>query len=480
MRSNNGPGSGHRAQTCRCIIEGWEFAAGKKVLVAKPIIIFILVFLFAPFATRYALCASADEPLELDQLIEEALKNSPELLVAESKTAASVHRIPQAKSLPDPMFMFGYQNEGTKKLTLGEEADSMGMFSLSQMFLFPGKRALKGDMATQDMESLKAMHKATQLKTIATVKQLYYDLFLAHKTVDILKRLTEFFSRIEDAANARYSSGMGSQQEVIMAQTEKYMLLEKEEMQKQKIQAVQGMLNTAVGRPVDTPMGRPVNLSYTSYKVSMKDLLRTTKDNSPELRSREKMIEGAKAKLEMARKEYYPDFTIAANYYPKTNGFMDMWSMTATINIPIFYKTKQDQAVLEAQANLLGAEREAKTVEYMLSSSIRDNYSMARTAENLMKLYKEGVIPKTYQDFQLALSGYAAGKTEAITAISRLKALLDTELLYWIQYVEREKAIARLDALTGETGSEFKVQDPEKNNTMQGQDSADRGSGGRN
>jgi hypothetical protein len=93
----------------------------------------------------------------------------------------------------------------------------------------------------------------------------------------------------------------------------------------------------------------------------------------------------------------------------------------------------------------------------MLSSAIRENYSMAQTGEKLMTLYKEGVSPKIRQDFQLALSGYTIGKIEAITAISRLKALLDTELLFWGQYVEREKAIARLDALTGGGSSEFPV-----------------------
>jgi len=59
------------------------------------------------------------------------------------------------------------------------------------------------------------------------------------------------------------------------------------------------------------------------------------------------------------------------------------------------------------------------------------------------------LIPKTVQDFQLALSGYTAGKVEAITVISRLKALLEFELLYWGQFVEREKAIARIEAITG-------------------------------
>ena len=49
---------------------------------------------------------------------------------------------------------------------------------------------------------------------------------------------------------------MGMQQEVLMAQTEKYMLLEKEEMQKQKIQSLEAMLNATVGREVNTPLGQ--------------------------------------------------------------------------------------------------------------------------------------------------------------------------------------------------------------------------------
>jgi hypothetical protein len=85
----------------------------------------------------------------------------------------------------------------------------------------------------------------------------------------------------------------------------------------------------------------------------------------------------------------------------------------------------------------------------MLLSAIRENYAMVKTAEKLLALYKESLIPKTYQDFELSLAGYVSGKSEAITVITRLKGLLDYELLYWAQYIEREKAIARLDAITG-------------------------------
>jgi len=452
MRSSSQPVSAHRL-AAGSKSSGSHPKRNPSAICRRLFLICLLLFTFH-FSLSYT---AYTKELILGDLVEEALKNSPELLVSETKVAASGFRIPQAKSLPDPMFMFGYQNEGFRRFTLGDEPDAMGMFSLSQMFLFPGKRALKGEMATKDMESFKDMYKATQLKVIATVKQLYYELFLANKSIDILKETTEFFSRIEDAASARYSSGMGSQQEVVMAQTEKYMLIEKETMQKQKIETVTGMLNTTIGRDASSPLGRPVDPPQTPYAFSLEELIRKAKKDSPEIRSREKMVEAADAKVKMAQKEYYPDFTIGANYYPRTKGLTDMASLTATINIPIFYKTKQDQAVLEAKANQLGAKRELASTEYMLSSAIRENYSMAQTGEKLMTLYKEGVSPKIRQDFQLALSGYTIGKIEAITAISRLKALLDTELLFWGQYVEREKAIARLDALTGGGSSEFPV-----------------------
>ena len=40
--------------------------------------------------------------------------------------------------------------------------------------------------------------------------------------------------------------------------------------------------------------------------------MKTALSNSPEIKSRNKMIEAADTKLQMAKKEYYPDFSINA------------------------------------------------------------------------------------------------------------------------------------------------------------------------
>jgi outer membrane protein TolC len=396
----------------------------------------------------FSVSCFADQ-LKLKDLVDEAMQKSPEILAAEARASAARFRIPQAKSLPDPMFMFGYQNEGFSRYSYGDELMSQWMFSGSQTFPFPGKRALKGEIASKDAETFDDMNMLARLKVAAKIRELFYDLFLAYKNIDLIKERLSLFSRIEDAALARYSSGMGSQQEVLMAQTEKYMLIEKEEMLKQKIQSVEAMLNATIGRDVKTPLGRPVEPEYIVYGRSLDEMLMHAYEKSPELKAKERMVSAAELKVALANKEYYPDFTITAEYDRKGGPFLDMWALTTTINIPLYYKTKQRQGVLEAEAMQTETRRELEATKLMIASNIRDNYSMIRTAERLMDLYKSGLIPKSYQDFESSLAGYAAGKLEALTVISRLKSLIEFENLYWVQLAEREKAIARVESAAG-------------------------------
>ena len=391
--------------------------------------------------------AAAEETLVLETLIDEALRGSHEILMTESRWNSARHRIPQAESLPDPMIMVGYQNEGWREYTFGKMPDASWMYSASQMFPFPGKRGLKGEMASRDAEGAGETYRAARLNTVARVKELYFELFLAYRDIDIILDKMTLFSRIEEAALARYASGMAPQQEVLMAQTEKYMLTEKEAMLRQKVRSVELMLTSVLGASSSAPMGRPAEREASAFPYSLDELMETATDRSPEVRSRLRMREAADAKVRMADKEFFPDLTLAARVDEKTGPFEDMWSVTATFNIPLYFNTKRSAAA-EARSQYRETIHDLAGVKVMLNSSIQDAWSMMKTSEKLMDIYREGLIPKTSQDFDSALAGYRAGKVEAITVINRLKTLLDYETLYWAQFVEREKAIARLEAMT--------------------------------
>lgn len=387
--------------------------------------------------------------LQLQGLIDEALQASPEIQAARAKAAASGLRVPQSMSLPDPMVMVGYQNEGTNKYTFNEAADSQYLFSASQLFFFPGKRALRGEAATMEAESLSASAKAVQLRTVATIKELYYDLFLAHRSMDLVREKTVLLRKVEDAALSRYASGRGMQQDVLMAQTERYMLLEREEMLRQKIQTLEALLNSTVGRDQAAPLDRPTAPAFTPYPQALPELIAAAYENSPEVKARERMVASLGARVQVAEKEYYPDVTVTGSYGLKGQEFEDMWSLSTTFNIPLYYATKQRPALHEAEATLREAKHELQNVRLRLAAAIRENHALLQTTERLKELYRQGLNRKLHQDFQAALATYATGKTDALGVISRIKTITEIETSYWGQMVEREKARARLDALTG-------------------------------
>src|SRR3990172_6551725 len=155
------------------------------------------------------------------------------------------------------------------------------------------------------------------------------------------------------------------------------MVLERETMLQQRVQSLEAMLNVAVGRDVNAPLGRPAEPVPTLFARDREELQAAALAQSPEIRSREKMLTAAEARVGMAKKEYFPDVTLAASVFKRTGPFEDMWSLTATFNIPLYFGTKQ-KAAAEARSLTLGARQELEAGKLMISSSMRDNYSMVK------------------------------------------------------------------------------------------------------
>jgi outer membrane protein TolC len=392
---------------------------------------------------------SQEPVLKLDDIVQEALRNNPEIKASEAGVSASRYRISQASSLPDPSVSVGYQNYGFNRYTYGESSDSQWMFSASQTFPYPGKRSLKEAMTLQETESLTASHDALRLRVTQKVKELYYDLFLSHKNIALIKGKTLLSANIEESALARYASNSTSQQDVIMAQEPKYMLMEKEAMEQRRIESLEAMLNQALGRNVNAKLGIPEEPVSTPFDVTLDELLQRTDHQSPDLASKDKMVKAAESRLSLSKKEAFPDFTLSAGYFNRQGEFKDMWSLSLGISLPIFYASKQQSGINEVSSNLAASRYERENTRIMLQAGVRDNWSMIKAADRLMKLYSDGLIPRTNQDFTLSLSGYRTGAGDVTSLISKLTSLYDYEFAYWQQLVEREKAIARIEAITG-------------------------------
>jgi len=172
-------------------------------------------------------------------------------------------------------------------------------------------------------------------------------------------------------------------------------------------------MTAAVGRDSHLPLGRPVEPAAATLAAAEDDLVQTAIENSPEVQSREKMLKASEAGVHMAEKEYYPDLTLTGTVATRGGPYEDMWSITATFNIPLYYKSRQGQALASARAMSSAAIHDLAGIKAMLASNVRESCSMVRSSDQLMELYRKGLIPKTEQILSYPLPDTATAKSRA-------------------------------------------------------------------
>src|SRR5438128_1532614 len=106
--------------------------------------------------------------LELPELIQEALAKNPELVAARKQWEAATNRIAQVRSLDDPILSVQLWN--VPQPFKATQADNT-IFGLSQNLPFPGKLALKGDVASRSAEMSEQSVRAKERELVARLKQ---------------------------------------------------------------------------------------------------------------------------------------------------------------------------------------------------------------------------------------------------------------------------------------------------------------------
>jgi len=155
--------------------------------------------------------------LGLSGLIQEVLARNPEIQAARQQVEAATQRVPQARSLDDPTLSVQLWNfPQTFNVTQTQNA----IFGVSQTFPFPGKLALKGEVASRSADMTEQALRAKERDLIARLKQAYYDLFFAHKALQIHHEQIDLLKQLFEIATAKFRTGKGSQVDVLKAQVE--------------------------------------------------------------------------------------------------------------------------------------------------------------------------------------------------------------------------------------------------------------------
>jgi outer membrane protein TolC len=401
--------------------------------------------------------SQANEPKEasvrLDSLVGELLRSNPELQAAGKRYEAALTRPAQESALPDPRITAGWISNGWPYpgAGLGTEPTSNIGIQFAQEVPFPGKRAIKSGIAQKEADSQAQSARALELRLVAQLKEKYYDLIFNYEAVDLIRRNQELLQQMAKVAEARYSAGKATQQDIVKAGIEVSILDNQLIALEQKRLSIKAGINALIDRPPDAALGRPEALSTLPVLEPFESLRTRALEASPLLQGQRAVIDGRQLGIQSARKAYYPDFDFMSGYYNQ-GAMKPMWEFKVQLNIPLFFGKKQRSGLEEAGANLAEAQRMYRSDQQSLLFGLRDRYLAAEAALKLMNLYSKQVVPQSELALRSSLASYEGGDVDFLTVLSNFTTIRVYQMNYFEQRAEYLKALSGLEELTGVPG----------------------------
>ena len=392
-----------------------------------------------------------ESSVALKSLVEQALDRNPEIKAMARSFDAMRERVPQAKALPEPMLEYGYAGNINPippfDIQKGDPS-SARMLSFSQELPFPGKLALKSQMAAREAESEWWNYEQTRLNVIAEVKDAYFDLFYLTKALETVTKNKDLLEKFAKIAEARYSVGKGIQQDVLKAQVEVSKLIEQSTMLEQRRDTAVARINSLLYRNPEFPLGTPEEIKPQNLSQTLTELNELALVNYPTLKMQRRKIDREQLGVRLAEKEFYPDFSVKFTYQNRPD-LPEMYGVSVGVKIPLYFWQKQRPAVAEAAASKAAEQKRLENLTTLLFFKLKDKYLTATTAQRLVSLYGTTIIPQSSLSLESAIASYEVGKVDFLTLLDNIVTLLNYELSYYEQLSNVEKAVASMEPLVG-------------------------------
>jgi outer membrane protein TolC len=398
--------------------------------------------------------ANASPVLTLDDVVRQVLSRNPAIAGSQRTIEAQRHRIPQAGALPDPTLTVTYMGDAVPFKTMNLDPSSYRGISAMQMLPLGGKRELRREMARKDVSASEADQTATIRRLTAGAKAAFYDYYYYGKALQITNSNKGRLAQIAEISEARYRVGKAMQQDVLRAHLEVTMLLQRAVTFEQQRDTAAARLNTLMDRPIDSPLPPAAEISKQPLPA-ISTLAPAAEANDPMLQKEGVMVERNKVAITMAKKEYTPDLSVGYMYQQRS-GQPDMYGMAFTVNLPIFYKSKQREAVEQAKLELAASEQSRESRKLELQYELKQMYAMAATAAKMLDLYDKAIIPQAEMALQSAQSSYTVGTADFLSVVTNFSTIHAYQLDYYRQLADYETALARIEALTGDLNDRSK------------------------
>src|SRR5258707_7906467 len=258
------------------------------------------------------MAAHAGAPTSLRDLVQEAEQKNPQI-------AASFHGWQASRNVPKEVSAFPETQVSVQQFSVGSPRPFAGYsnsefayigFGASQDIPYPGKRQLRARVAEHEADSMEAQTDSVRRMVVGNLKMVYFKLAYIQQTLGVLQKSDELLNQVQEAAEARYRVGQGNQQDVLKAQLQHTKILQEIAHHHQEEGLLEAQIKQFLGRPQDSPDVVAETLTVRSLSFTAAELLQRAREQNPDVHSKQASIRQQEAKVELAHKEFRPDFNV--------------------------------------------------------------------------------------------------------------------------------------------------------------------------
>lgn len=418
--------------------------------------------------------------LNLEELIQEALKANPEIGALQKKRNAMWERPPQEKSWDDPELSLGIANLNTDDFNFNRIDMTMKQIGITQNIPMPGITSLKEKAAIEEARSADQMLADGKLRIIRDVKTAYYNLYINYAHMQTAEKNKNLMSKFVEIARTKYEVGKGLQQDILKAQVEESKFIERLVELEQKKKSYLAELNRLLNRDPSTPIEGVPTITKRMVPLNEEELQQIALNQNPILLSLKHAIEKNEAEYKLAKKQFFPSITVSA-MYGQREGFRtknstvpaavvndngstspalvnlpaqsedrpDVFSFIVGFKVPLWFKNKQNKKIAESFNLLEEAKSQYTAIKNAIFYQIHDLVAKTQRASRLIDLYQTGLIPQATQSLNSALAAYEVGNIDFLALIDSQITLCNLETQSSEILADYEKDIADLEMIVG-------------------------------
>jgi len=389
---------------------------------------------------------------QLEQLIEEARQNNPDLQAARSRSEMAAHQVAPARTLDDPVLGVGFSSYPVDSLKADQTPMTGNEIKLSQNFPFPGKLAAKGEMAEQQAAWERAVADDTGLQLTRKVKESFYRLYYLDQALAVTNENLTILANFVSLAKTRYEVGTGLQQDLLKAQLAQSKQLSRQLLLRQQRISALAELNRLLGRPSATPLtidGSPT-LDPPAYDADQ--LKANARDQRPMFASYLALVKRYEQQRKLAKLDSLPNFNLWASYRFRDDnlpdGGTDFVSAGFGMTLPL-WREKRVEEVAAADSGIVMARQKLTEFANQVDADIDDTYAQLQRNRDQAELYSTGIIPQAQQTFDASLAAYQVGKVEFLSLLDSLMNLYNDRLDYQRALADYQRNLAQLEGTSG-------------------------------